>query len=124
MTPRYRTVLFIVSFILTGLFFFSLTESGFAGSSPGGPPCCDIPSIDFCYGGGAVSQCSAECLNSGDCILYQDQICVLDGSDPAFGSCQLFQSNIPTLGEWGMIILAMTLGIVGYMIIRRKKAAA
>jgi hypothetical protein len=122
MTSGYRTGLFIVSFLLTGLFFFSLTESGYAGSSAGGPPCCEIPSIDFCYGGDTVSQCSEECISSGECIFYEDRICVK--VDEAHGACQIFQSNIPTLSEWGLISLAAVLGIAGFMIIRRKKATA
>lgn len=122
MVSRNPIGLFIVSFLLTGLFFFSLTESGHAGSSAGGPPCCEIPSIDFCYGGDTVSQCSEECIDSGECILYQDRICVKE--DEAHGACLILQSNIPTLGEWGLISLAAILGIVGYMILRRRKVPA
>jgi len=45
------------------------------------------------------------------------------------GSLELFQfivfprdrANIPTLGEWGLITLAAILGIVGFMVMRRRK---
>ncbi len=32
--------------------------------------------------------------------------------------------NIPTLSEWGLIAMAVILGIVGFMVIRRRKVAA
>ena len=33
-------------------------------------------------------------------------------------------TNVPTLSEWGLIALATILGIVGFMVIRRRKVAA
>ena len=33
-------------------------------------------------------------------------------------------TNIPTLSEWGLIAMAGVLGLIGYMVIRRKKASA
>ena len=32
--------------------------------------------------------------------------------------------SVPTLGEWGMIAMAGVLGIVGFMVIRRRKVTA
>jgi len=32
-------------------------------------------------------------------------------------------SAVPTLSEWGLIIMAGILGIVGYLVIRRRKAS-
>ena len=32
--------------------------------------------------------------------------------------------EVPTLSEWGLIAMAGILGIVGYMVIRRRKATA
>jgi hypothetical protein len=40
----------------------------------------------------------------------------------SFGECTL--SNIPTLSEWGLIIMAGVLGIVALLVIRRRKATA
>jgi hypothetical protein len=31
--------------------------------------------------------------------------------------------SVPTLGEWGMIAMAGVLGIVGYLVIRRRAVA-
>ncbi len=33
-------------------------------------------------------------------------------------------SNVPTLSEWGLIAMAVILGIVGFMVVRRRKADA
>jgi hypothetical protein len=33
-------------------------------------------------------------------------------------------SNVPTLSEWGLIAMAGVLGIVGFMVMRRRKVAA
>ncbi|MCK5391568.1 MAG: IPTL-CTERM sorting domain-containing protein [Deltaproteobacteria bacterium] len=32
--------------------------------------------------------------------------------------------NVPTLSEWGLISMAAILGLVGFMVIRRRKATA
>ncbi len=33
-------------------------------------------------------------------------------------------ANVPTLSEWGLIAMASILGIVGFMVIRRRKVTA
>jgi YVTN family beta-propeller protein len=33
-------------------------------------------------------------------------------------------SNVPTLSEWGLIVMASILGIVGFMVMRRRKVTA
>ena len=129
MTSRYRIGLLIASILTAGLFFLASPESSYAGSTFGGPPCCDLPSIDFCEGGddAAIVCNNPGCLNEGDCIFYQDRICVPDDGSVGLGSCRQLlptQTNIPTLGEWGLMALAVVLGVAGFMVIRRRKAAA
>jgi len=38
--------------------------------------------------------------------------------------CAAPPSNVPTLSEWGLIIMAGILGIIGFMVIQRRKLAA
>ncbi len=38
--------------------------------------------------------------------------------------CAVPPSNVPTLSEWGLIAMALVLGIVGFMVIRRRKVTA
>ncbi|MCH7519997.1 MAG: IPTL-CTERM sorting domain-containing protein [Candidatus Dadabacteria bacterium] len=33
-------------------------------------------------------------------------------------------SSVPTLSEWGLIAMAVVLGIVGFMVMRRRKVTA
>lgn len=49
-----------------------------------------------------------------------------DTGDFPMGHCTFFNertvANIPTLSEWGMIAMAGILGVVGFMVMRRKRA--
>ena len=36
----------------------------------------------------------------------------------------IFQADVPTLSEWGLIAMASILGIVGFMVMRRRKVTA
>jgi hypothetical protein len=42
----------------------------------------------------------------------------------AFDQCRPPVSNVPTLSEWGLIAMASILGIVGFMVIRRRQLTA
>ena len=50
-----------------------------------------------------------------------------DGNDEIYiifpENCSCFLAAIPTLSEWGLIAMAGILGIVGFMVIRRRKVA-
>ncbi len=39
-------------------------------------------------------------------------------------SCNALPTNVPTLSEWGLITMAGILGVVGFMVIRRRKVTA
>ncbi len=54
-------------------------------------------------------------------ILTGPAFCQLDNVSVTGG---LKVSTIPTLSEWGLIAMAAVLGIVGFMVIRRRKATA
>jgi len=44
--------------------------------------------------------------------------------DEGTGQCVRATTNVPTLSEWGLIAMAGVLGVVGFMVIRRKRATA
>ena len=52
---------------------------------------------------------------------------IIENPDSRFELFQPFGdngvTNVPTLSEWGLIAMAGVLGIVGFMVIRRKRAA-
>ena len=39
------------------------------------------------------------------------------------GQCEVVR-NVPTLSEWGLITMAGVMGLIGYMLLRRKRATA
>jgi len=52
---------------------------------------------------------------------------VVSGSQDGFfchDNAGPFAKNVPTLSEWGLIAMAGILGIVGFMVMRRKKVTA
>jgi len=61
-----------------------------------------------------------------------DVITVSGGPPYACGDVECTQPNpptevitpIPTLSEWGLIVMAGILGIVGFMVMRRRKVTA
>ena len=122
--------LFVATFLIIGFFFLALPDKGYSQSIFDGPPCCDVLRSNVCLGGeeAAIQACkSCEADPLLNCELVEDGICVPDGDSSFFGSCVSpppVTSPIPTLSEWGLIAMAGILGIVGFMVIRRKKVSA
>ncbi len=110
-----RISMFLIAFLVVGFVFFAIPDKGFAGSGP--PPigfgCCQF--ADACDVSG-MDQCLSDPGNEG---FFPDGRC-----NTRTGLCSAATRDIPTLSEWGLIAMAGVLGIVGFMIIRRKKAAA
>jgi len=51
-------------------------------------------------------------------------VCLVGGSATCTYTNNRIPADIPTLSEWGLITMAGVLGIVGFMVIRRRKATA
>jgi len=119
--------IFVSTFLIIGLIYLVLPENGYSGTDEKlvvKVSCCQYVNLDqknggeaFCLdglsGGGcpkALGELTGEfkgesCLESGECTVT-------------------VKSPIPTLSEWGLIALAGTLGIIGFMVIRRRKVTA
>lgn len=110
---RGKTVLsFFVAFLTFGFLLLALPDEGFSGVST---------DVDCC-------QLEGQCTDSTEIPV---ECPVEDFVENAFcdretGQCTPIPivSNIPTLTEWGLMAMAGILGIAGFIIIRRKKAAA
>jgi IPTL-CTERM motif len=112
-----RIYLFVPSFLFIGLLFLALPEAGFAGFATTPTDCCQISENEcadtsegpiLCMEGNL--QDNAVCdANTGRC---RTELTPIDGVTP-----------IPTLSEWGLIAMAGVLGIIGFMVIRRRKTA-
>jgi len=115
--------IFVATFLIIGFFFLALPEKGYSGILAGGPPCCDFPEGNECIGGElGVSACSGgNCLGAGPCTLIEDAVCIPSGEEG--GRC-LSPAGVPAFNQWGLIAMAGILGIVGFMVMRRRKAVA
>lgn len=52
--------------------------------------------------------------------FYENQVCTQSGACAAPSAVRA----VPTLSEWGMIATAGVLGLIGFIVIRRRKLAA
>ncbi len=89
-------------------------------TQPGDPPTLDYTAIDFDlsqFAGSTVRFRVAEVDNVFFFNFAIDEVSCISDIAPSTAS-------IPTLGEWGMIAMAGVLGIAGYIVARRRKAAA
>jgi len=108
---RNRISLFIATFLIIGFFFLALPEKGYSGAAMAITGCCqfagacaDIPEGPSICVGETIP--GAFCNDNGQCI------------QPAINT------PIPTLSEWGLLAMAGVLGIVGFIVIRRRKVSA
>lgn len=102
----------VAAFVGFGFLLFALPEEGFSGFST---------EIICCQGDGQCVDTSEGPIACPVEDVVENAFCDRDS-----GLCTLIPivSNIPTLSEWGLIAMAGILGIAGYIIIRRRKAAA
>ncbi len=107
-----RVYSFVVAFLTFGFLLLALPEEGFSGVST---------EVDCCQGEG---QC--EDTAGGPIMCTEEDFVPNAFCDRETGQCTqiISERNIPTLSEWGLMAMAGVLGIAGFIIIRRKKAAA
>jgi len=86
-----------------------------AGAPTQFPGCC-VRSEGNCINGEAFNDCNSD----GGIAWFPETNCseVPECPDPKVNV------PIPTLSEWGLIAMAGVLGIIGFMVIRRKKVTA
>ena len=121
-----RISVFIGAFLIVGCLFLAMPEKGYSGVMPLG--CCQLFEPVECndvFTTGGIDEC--EISLTGD--YFEDNIC-----DEASQECRRatgppptiapLATNVPTIGGLGLIVMAVVLGILGYIAIRRKKASA
>ena len=91
---------------------------------------CDL-SINSCTdnfeGPGCCVISAGNCNNNqliGACDEGEGMAWFLDTDCSEVPQCQIVNTPIPTITQWGLIALASILGIVGFIVIRRRKATA
>ena len=109
---------FVASFLIIGFFFLALPQNGFTQEIE--PGCCQ-------YG---IEEGTRSCLDTGGLCNKPEPPTSFDGFFPGetcneeTGFCSNFVSEVPTLSEWGLIAMAGVLGVVGFMVVRRKRVTA
>ena len=128
MVSKKSISIFVSTFLIIGFFSLALPEKGYSGlgSVPGGPPCCSQVGLEnLCIGGKeeATEACMSDrCDDEAvTCQLFKDAKCVEQGQGQGICVPTPSATKIPTLGGWGFIAMAVVLGIVGFMVIRRRK---
>ena len=101
---------FVIGVLLFSVLFIALPEKGYSGVSIVG--CCQF-----------LGTCSNVVEGQQFCLgeFNEGEVC-LDGI--VCDDAPIEPRNVPTLSEWGLIAMAGILGIVGFMVIRRKKVTA
>jgi len=119
-----RITTFLAAFLVAGLLFFSLSQH----ASAGGP----MPPVELgcCQYGLEFGELSCLDIDGGFCLIpiqssfdgfFEGESCNKDT-----GLCTGINkiNEVPTLSEWGLIAMAGVLGIIGFMVVRRRKATA
>ncbi len=111
--------MFVVSFLIVSFVFLALPEEGNAGFNPlpGGPSCCqfDDGCMDIVQPPPGVPGMTCSVQN-----IVPGAIC-----EESAGQCIVTSRNVPTLSEWGLIAMAGALGLIGFiMVIRKRRATA
>ncbi len=107
MSIRNQVSTFLLLFLVIGFLFLSIPEEGFAGVA--NLTCCQVAPdecFDLSEGGPA---CLREDGRPGSC-------------NEEVGICEV-STAIPTLNEWGLVTIAIALGIAGSVIYRRRRAS-
>ncbi len=135
MMIRNRISLFLATFLIIGFFFLALPEKGYSGTPPFPPGCCEyvedsngeaMSDVTVSNGGEIFCEEISEGLTcpffggSMETGFFPFEVC-----NEETGLCMEppppITTNVPTLSEWGLIAMAGILGIVGFMVIRRRK---
>ncbi len=117
---------FIGAFLIVSCLFLAMPEKGYSGVMPLG--CCQLFEPVECsdvFTTGGIDECTIS-LN-GD--YFEDNFCDEESQEcrrPTLPPPTLapLATEIPTIGGLGLIAMAVVLGILGYIAIRRKKASA
>ncbi len=118
--------IFIATFIIIGFFFLAMPEKGYSQEIELG--CCQYGEMDT-----PGEATNLEFTNESNCTqttmlkcdiglggeFFKDETC-----NENTGYCIDPIREVPTLSEWGLITMAGVLGIIGFMVIRRRKVTA
>ena len=106
----------VIAFLIIGFFFLALPEKGYSGVMPLGGCCISEPGcIEFSPDDGLILCVGGSLISGGVCTQLGPGGQCVEPPAPA---------AVPTLSEWGLLAMAGILGIVGFMVMRRRKVTA
>jgi len=121
-----KLLTFMAAFLVISALIFAFAENSEAGGimPPINPGCCQAMNSDT--GAYVCENTNNECGAAAFPIViigfFEGENC-----NEQSGLCSGFVPDpdpVPTLTEWGLIAMAGVLGLVGFMVIRRRKASA
>lgn len=117
-----RIYIFIAAFLILSIYFLALPEKGYSGVGPiigccqyidgeGGDQCLNLT-------GGGDEECPS--IIEGEFVgFFEGETCSAETE-----LCSGFAVNVPTISEWGLIATAGILGLISFMIMRRRRVKA
>lgn len=118
MVSKKSITTFVASLFIFGFLFLALPQNGYTQEIELG--CCQ-------YG---LEMGESSCNISGGLCRRSPPNTSFDGFFPGetcneqAGVCSGFTRDVPTLSEWGLIAMAGVLGVVGFIVMRRRTASA
>lgn len=109
-----RVSFFLITILAFGFALLVPPDDGLAGVMPIPIACCQQEGSCFDVTEGPESCTDGVFVDNALCNQITGQ-CVGGGEEV---------SAIPTLSEWGLVAAAAVLGVAGYLVVRRKRAAA
>jgi len=106
---------FILAFLVTGFLFLASAQIGLAGIATTEPFCCLSEQGCADSTSGLPIACQVGTIQENAVCNENTGLCV---------SLDTLHEAIPTVSEWGLIAMAGILGILGFIVIRRRKVAA
>jgi len=111
--------IFVIAFLISGFYFFTIPDTAYSGVVPNPvPPCCQDSVGGSCFGGdGASEACESEQCMINDCDFFEDRICV---EQNGAGVCVAEPQDVPAMNKWGFVALAAVLAVIGFIAVRRR----
>jgi hypothetical protein len=107
--------IFILAFLVMGLLFLPSAQEVLAGVAATEPFCCLSEEGCADSTSGLPIACQVGTIEENAICNENTGLCV---------SLDTIHEAIPTVSEWGLIAMAGILGIIGFIVIRRRKVAA
>jgi hypothetical protein len=109
-----RILLFLTITLTAGFVFAASADTGYAGVVMVEQGCCTCP-LELGCSTTSQNNCPSGCIFTQGEVCSDEGVCVIQSEQPEV-------SAVPVLSEWGLIAMTGILGVIGFLVIRRRKA--